>query len=192
MFKQLQINILLGIISFISIGFACYFLFIKKKPYTCTDNNCKSPSTCIDNVCIKCKCDSNSKCGDCNGTCQGSCESGKICNNGNCECASCKCGDTCYPTNVCYDSKICYTMDNTKRPNTNWGCASKEAPTNNDESVSSDDLSKIQKYCANNSKCIGYYSNLGNWYIATDTEPSNCTEKNKEVYPDFYYKKEVT
>jgi hypothetical protein len=44
--------IVLGIISFIFIGFALYFLIIKKKPYTCSPENCRL-GTCVNNVCTK-------------------------------------------------------------------------------------------------------------------------------------------
>ena len=45
------IYIVLGIITFISIGIAFYFLFIKKH-YTCSEDNCpKDTKTCVNNVC---------------------------------------------------------------------------------------------------------------------------------------------
>lgn len=43
--------IILAILT-LSLGIMVYFLFIKKKPYTCSTDNCHPPSVCVSNDCI--------------------------------------------------------------------------------------------------------------------------------------------
>jgi hypothetical protein len=78
-----------------------------------------------------------------------------------------------------------------------WGCISKELPKDPSTESSSaiadgwsyDD--KVPKYCSTNPNCIGYY-NAPTWNIATDIDPSKCTETSTDKgYTNFAYKQKV-
>ena len=114
--NYIYIYIVLGIISFISIVIALYFLFIKKKHYDCTkDPSCKSPSECSNNVCTyDCtkdpSCKSPSKCVDnvcipydC--TKDPTCKSPSECSNN--VCIPYTCADDKCPTNTKCLSNVC-------------------------------------------------------------------------------------
>ena len=147
--------ILLGILTFISIGILLYFLVIKKKPYTCSNDNCEYPKSCQGNVCTTytCSpdnCESPKSCKDNVCTDVGLSCVGNVCTPYTCSPTNCPIGNTCV-SNVCqpnnytctYDNcvaplgsdvipicvnNMCYFQYDNPKNNSHFGCVSKEVP----------------------------------------------------------------
>jgi hypothetical protein len=202
--KSNILYIVLGILTFIFIVIALYFLFIKKKPYTCSPDNCKLPKSCQGNVCT-----------DVGLSCVGNICTPYTCSDTNCPSGNTCVGNVCQPndyicayenqpnptcvapsgsgaTAVCQNNMCFLQYENPK--NTYWGCQSKELPQDPSTESSSAEWGHgaVPKYCSTNPNCIGYYNSTGNWEVATDIDPSKCTENSTDVgYNYFMYKQKV-
>ena len=86
---------------------------------------------------------------------------------------------------------MCYASYENPRFGGVWGCQSVTPPGSTGSSSAGDGHEEVQKFCSNNPNCIGYYSDIGNWNIATDIDPSKCTENKGSGYGHFIYKQKV-
>ncbi len=89
---------------------------------------------------------------------------------------------TAVPTAV--PKVVSFVREDNPHPQKLWGCAF----PGTDARASSGDRASVQALCTERDACTGYYDG-GPWYIATDTDPAQCTVRGKEAYPHFYRKK---
>jgi len=81
-----------------------------------------------------------------------------------------------------------YKSEANQHKNASWGCQYPGAGL--PSSVAPDPfITNLKAMCDLRPDCIGYYINQNNsWAIATNVEPSECTDTNTDIYPNFYRK----
>ena len=66
-----------------------------------------------------------------------------------------------------------------------WGCQIQGT----DPRSSSADPRSVEALCTENAACTGYNGDDGGpWFIATDTDPTQCKKPSQVIYKDFYKK----
>jgi hypothetical protein len=152
--------IVLGILTFIFIVIALYFLFIKKKPYTCSPDNCESPKSCQGNVCTPPYTCSPDNC-ESPKSCQGNVCTPYTCSPDNCESPkSCK-GNICTDVGLSCEGNVCtpYTCSPTNCTNGNCvGNVCQPSGYNCEENCVAPSGSGSTAMCKNN-MCFLQYDN---------------------------------
>lgn len=81
-----------------------------------------------------------------------------------------------------------YTKEDNPRSDKRWGCQLPGAGRDSSLADTPEGVLKIQAECNKDDTCVGYYGDRGNWLIATDKDPKDCTNTSDTQYHYFWRK----